>query len=44
MIFKIFGGIFLVATGLVALGAVLIPEWLIGLTACVGGIALMSGK
>jgi hypothetical protein len=43
MIYRIAGGIFLILTGLAAIGFIGVPAAIIGLCAIVAGIALLAG-
>jgi hypothetical protein len=43
MVFRIGGGIFLILTGVAAIGVVGIPPVIIGVCAIVAGVALLAG-
>ncbi len=44
MVYRIFGGIFLLLYGLMALIGLGIPEWFVGLAALIAGVALLAGR
>jgi hypothetical protein len=43
MVYRITGGIFLLLTGLIAIGITAIPAVLVGVLALIAGIALLAG-